>query len=195
VSPLFRRVETLETGATDGDIDVEVDERPSTGKGRATPKRSQARAARAADRKKKAARTRKEAKARRRETMRETRASLTSTDVSKLPANERVPELVYARDLVDSRFYIGQALIWLMVIVIVIGQLPALALVANMGGLIGLFVIIAATVRDSGRIQHQVNSRYPNTTARVKAYAFRRIVSPRRMRRPVPRLSRGAEVR
>jgi hypothetical protein len=160
-------------------------------KGRATPKRTEARAARAQERKA-APKSRKEKAAVRRETMRAARDSLTSTDVSKLPKHEQRPELVYTRDLIDSRFYVAQLTVWLMVVTLVIGEVFVAATIISIATVILLIVVTALDVR---LIARKVNERFPDSTTRVKLYAVRRIVAPRRMRRPVPRLARGDEIR
>ncbi len=160
-------------------------------KGRATPKRTAARAERAKERKG-GPQNRKERAAARREAMRAARSSLASTDPARLPARERVAELVYVRDLVDSRFHLGQVVVWLMVFTLVVGTVyPPVEIPI----FVALLILCAVTIRDVHRIERAVGERFPASTVRVRFYAVRRIVSPRRMRRPVPRLSRGAEVR
>lgn len=177
-----------DTEAPVGDDDAETS---AARKGRATPKRTQARQVRAQQRKG-APQTRKERAAARRQALRSTRDSLTSTDVSKLPKHERQPELVYTRDLVDSRFYLAQSLIWLMLITLVVGTfVPAFDIVA----IVALVVIIPISWWDAQVIRRRVYERYPDSAVPVRFYAIRRAMAPRKMRRPVPRLQRGAEVR
>jgi hypothetical protein len=171
-----------------------VEDAPTTGKGRATPKRTQARAIRATERKG-GALDKKARSAARRSTMREMREAMNQTDVSKLPARERVPELVFTRDLVDSRFYAGQALIWAMLVAFLANLVPGLYLVTTLGGATALIVILGSTFLDCRRIQSRVRERYPSSTVPVRFYAAQRIFAPRRLRKPVPRVARGATVR
>jgi hypothetical protein len=167
---------------------------PATGKGRATPKRTQARAARATERKT-APPDRKARAAARRRSMQEAREAMNQTDVAKLPSGERVPELVYTRDVVDSKFYAGQALIWITLVIFLVSLVPALTVITEVAGLIGVVVIIPLTWLDCRRIRRLVLERFPATTIPVRFYAMRRIVSPRRLRKPIPRVARGAQIR
>jgi hypothetical protein len=169
----------------------ETDAEVAARKGRATPKRTEARQLRAQERKA-APKNRKEAAAARREAMRTARESLNSTDVSKLPKRERQPELVYTRDLVDSRIWAAQSLVWLMIFTLVIGTfLPVFDFVA-----IAVIVVIApVSYFDARGIARKVSERFPDSSVPVRFYAIRRAMAPRRMRKPVPRLKRGAEVR
>ncbi|HEV7208729.1 MAG TPA: DUF3043 domain-containing protein [Mycobacteriales bacterium] len=192
MNPLRRRVTTPAEPADD----LASVEARAGAKGKVTPRRTDARAARAATRKKSVPKGRKEAAARRREILRETKQAMQSTDVSKLPANERVPELVYVRDLVDSRFHPAEAVIWVMVLVFLLGAVPVygIQLLANLFGLAFLLASLLATWLRSAAIQKTVLVRYPRSAQRVRFYAARRMLSPRRFRRPVPRLKRGARV-
>jgi hypothetical protein len=171
----------------------DLDEVPTSGKGRATPKRTQARVARAQQRKS-APVDRKAQSAARRRAMQEAREAMNQTDVSKLPAGERVPELVYVRDLVDSRFYVSQALIGIMVAVLVLGFIPIFGTLPSIVGLAALIVILPIGVLDARKIQAKVRDRFPTSTVPVRFYAFRRMFSPRRLRKPVPRVARGTTI-
>jgi len=165
-------------------------------KGKVTPRRTDARAARAATRKISAPKDRKQAAARRREILSETKEAMRSTDVTKLPANERVPELVYVRDLVDSRFHPAEAVIWVMVLVFLLGAVPVygIQLLANLFGLAFLVASLLATVLRAASISKAVTARYPRSVQPVRFYAGRRMLSPRRFRRPVPRVKRGTKI-
>ena len=171
----------------------DLDEVPTSGKGRATPKRTQARVARAQERKA-APIDRKAQAAARRKAMQEAREAMSQTDVNKLPAGERVPELVYVRDLVDSRFYISQSLIGIMVAVLVLGFVPLVRNFASIAGLAAVIVIIPFGLLDARRVQAKVRERFPDSTVPVRFYAFRRMFSPRRLRKPIPRVARGAKI-
>lgn len=168
----------------------------ASAKGKITPRRTEARAARAAARKQAPAQNRKEAAARRRQALQEARAALQSTDVSKLPPRERAPELVYTRDLVDSRFHPAEVVIWVMLGVFLLGAVPVygVQVLANLAGLTFLVASLAATWLRSAAVQRAVDQRYPNSTHRVRFYAARRLMAPRRFRRPVPRIRRGTAV-
>src|SRR5580704_17148358 len=100
---LGRRGSTAE--AADEDVD---DDSVDLGKGRPTPKRADARKAR----RNAAPHTKKEAAAQQRDRNRSERAkarqALVTGDERHLPARDAGPERRLARDIVDSRFTIGQ---------------------------------------------------------------------------------------
>jgi DUF3043 family protein len=181
------RSDNADMSATSPEDDPETVAR----KNRATPKRTEARQLRAQERKA-APKNRKEAASARREAMRAARESLNSTDVSKLPKRERQPELVYARDLVDSRFYASQAVFWLMILSLVVSFVVQPAIFVTF---LVFFVLIATSWFEGRKIAAKVRSRYPDSTVPVQFYSARRMVSPRRLRKPVTRVTRGAEVR
>jgi len=168
----------------------ETDAEEARRKGRATPKRTDARQARAQERKA-APKNRKEAAAARRESMRTARESLNSTDVSKLPKRERAPELIYTRDLADSRFYPSQGLFWLMIVTLLVSFLVEVVI---FGTFVVFIALLVSAWFDARSVGLKVKQRFPTLTVPVRVYAGRRIVSPRRMRKPVPRLKRGDEV-
>ncbi|MGH3743689.1 MAG: DUF3043 domain-containing protein, partial [Mycobacteriales bacterium] len=152
----------------------------------------EARAARAQQLKGKP-RTRKEQSAARRAAVGETREALKSTDVSKLPKNEREPELVYTRDLVDTRRNLAGS-VWVVAVVYFIGTTVAGSVRNNIFQssilFLSLFWFLAMIVDAylmAKQIDSRVRARFPTTTVRVKAYAARRAFSLKRWRRPVPR--------
>lgn len=174
--------------------DTLVDERPvkAGGKNAPTPKQKEARAARAQQLKGKP-QSRKEQSAARRAAVEQTREALKSTDVSKLPKNEREPELVYTRDLVDTRRNLAGS-VWVVAVVYFIGTTIAGSVRNNVFQSSILFLSLfwfLAMIVDAYLMAKQINSRvrarFPGTTVRVKGYAARRAFSLRRWRRPVPR--------
>lgn len=175
----------------ESDADVAARKGRATPKSAATPKRTEARQLRAQERKA-APKNRKEAAAARREAMRTARESLKSTDVSKLPKRERQPELVYARDLVDSRFYVSQAVFWVMILTLIVSFAVQVVIFVTF---VVFFVLLATSWFEGRQISAKVQARFPDSTVPVRFYSARRVVSPRRLRKPVARVSRGAEVR
>ncbi len=160
------------------------------GKNAPTPRRTQARAERAKQVKGTPLK-RGERRARSNEIYNQTRAAMKQTDVAKLPANERVPELVYARDLVDSRANLGTALIPVAAIYF-IGSFVAAKSVAVTRGLLFLalfwfLAMIVDAVVMSRKLETKVQARFPGSTVRVRGYAGRRAFALKRMRRPIPR--------
>jgi hypothetical protein len=175
--------------------EVALVERPAKpgGKNSPTPRRNAARAQRAKTLKGKPV-SKKEAKARTRAAYDSTREQLKSKDPSQLPANERVPELVYVRDLVDSRTNLASALIPVAVIYF-IATFVISSVVKNRGLQTSIFFLtffwLLAILVDvwimSRKIDAAVQARHPQTTARVRGYAVKRAIALKRMRRPVVR--------
>jgi hypothetical protein len=137
--------------------------------------------------------TRKEKQARLREIREETMASLKSTDVSKLPKNERVPELVFARDQIDTRRNLGSS-IFVVAGVFVVGTEVAGSIHATVFQTSILFLslfwflaIFTDTTVASRKIERRIQERWPGSTVKIRAYVLRRALTPRRRRRPVVR--------
>lgn len=175
-------------------VDVLVDERPTkaAGKNAPTPKQKEARAARARQLKGKP-KTRKEQSSARRTAVEQTRESLKSTDVSKLPKNEREPELIYTRDLVDTRRNLAGS-VWVVAVIYFIGTTVAGSVRNTVFQtsilFLSLFWFLAMIVDAylmAKQVDTRVRARFPNTTVRIKGYAARRAFSLKRWRRPVPR--------
>jgi hypothetical protein len=168
------------------------------GKGRPTPKRSQSRKAR----RNATPRDPKEAAALRRERNREARAqarrALHTGDERHLPARDAGPERRLARDVVDSRFALGEV----FVIVIVASVLLSFVnsnVVRNVAPLISLLAltgIVLDSARNGRRAKLAVAERFGAGEARgISPYAFGRAMLPRRFRRPPPAIKRGEPVR
>jgi hypothetical protein len=172
------------------------------GKGRPTPKRSQARAARAhgtalpstpADKKEARARARAE----RRRKSQEYREAMLSGDVSKLPERERAPERVLARDFVDTRFNVGPYFLLIAAVYFVadsIGRSIANIYVERAAVylmLIGILAVVVDSLLLARQVTKRVAAKYPNSHVRVRMYAAQRALLPRRWRMPRPRVSRG----
>ena len=172
----------------------DLDEVPTSGKGRATPKRTEARVARAQQRKS-APVDRKAQSAARRRAMQEAREAMNQTDVSKLPARRagagaRSTSATWSTRASTS----ASLLIGIMVAVLVLGFAPVVRDYTSIAGLAALIVILPIGVLDARRIQARVRDRFPTSAVPVRFYAFRRMFSPRRLRKPVPRVARGATV-
>jgi hypothetical protein len=119
----------------------------------------------------------------------EYRAAMNSGDVSKLPAKERAPERIMARDIVDQRRNLGPPLLAVIVIAYVVGLAPSTATRAASFYLLPLclIAIIVDSVLVSRKVTREVSARYPNSTVKVKAYSAQRAVIPARWRQPRPR--------
>lgn len=167
------------------------------GKGRATPKRRDARK-RVADPPPK---DRKEATRRMRERLRaeraEARAGMMAGDEKYLPPRDQGPERALVRDIVDARRNIGT---WFFggAVVILIGTWPTVPDQIRVGFEAMWMVLLVAVVIDSFLlcrvVKRLVRERCPKTTQRsagLYTYAVMRAITLRRMRLPKPRVSIG----
>jgi hypothetical protein len=160
-------------------------------KGRATPKRSQARAQRGQSAPSTASGRagRREAAAQRRERQTAYRQALLSTDPRQLPPAERLPEKVVARDVVDSRPSAGPLLLGALVLEVVGGFVKSHEVDLVLFYL--LYAALLVAMIDSGirvvQVRRAVSRQVPHPSARVGFYAVRRGLFPKRWRRPVPR--------
>jgi hypothetical protein len=193
------------SGSNPGDPVGRADNAPE-GKGKATPKRSQAEAARktsvvgggggrggsrgAAAGRGRSPRLTPEQSRMRREAMRR-------GDDSALTARDRGPARRLARDYVDSRRSVVGLFIPIALPVILLGysRVPILTLVANFG----LYAFVLGSIVDSvlmtRGIRKQVAQRYPNeSTKGLGLYAVMRAMQFRRLRMPGPRVARGGKV-
>ena len=177
---------------------VPASPRYTPGKGRPTPKRSEARAART---KVRPPANSKEARARRRAERRAEsqryREAMLSGDVSKLPPREQVPERVLARDFVDTRINVGPFFLIAAVIYFVGGLVPNfyVQVTATYVMLVGIIAVVVDSIVLARQVSRKVAEKYPNSRVRVRAYAVQRALLPRRWRLPRPRVSRGDLIR
>jgi hypothetical protein len=195
---LRKRPRDTEPADTGSDVDVAEpavsDGRTTAKKGRPTPKRSDARAARPAQGTFGTAitkETRQRGRSERNRAVREAREAMRSGDISKMPARERAPERVLARDLVDGRRNLG-TFFWMLIILFYIGSfIPnntahSVILYVMVVGLLAVFADCWYVAQKVGRA---VAERYPDSRVKVKMYAAQRAVSPRWMRMPKARVS------
>ena len=170
-----------------------ADEGKPAGKGRPTPKRDEAR-------KKRRAATptnRKEAAALRRQKLREQRSTqrqaLISGDERHLPPRDAGPARRLARDVVDSRFTIGQVFFGLVLAVLFLSfiQNRAVQLITNVVMLLLLVGVVLDGVRVGRMAKRKVEEKYGAKDATgITGYATIRALQPRRLRRPPARVSR-----
>jgi hypothetical protein len=168
-----------------------------TGKGRPTPKRKEARQ----QRRTKTPTTRKEAAAQRRERLRDQRGAqrraLATGDERHLPARDAGPAKRTARDVVDSRFTIGQGFFGVVILVIFLSFIPNAIVrsVANLALLLLFILLIADAIRVGRRAHGAVATKHgPKEATGITPYAVMRALQPRRMRRPPPKVKRGDQI-
>ncbi|HWC34309.1 MAG TPA: DUF3043 domain-containing protein [Mycobacteriales bacterium] len=172
-----------------------TDEEPAAaGKGRPTPKRSEARKARRGA----APSNRKEATAQQRERNREARMrarqALITGDERHLPPRDAGPERRLARDVVDSRFSLGQAFMIVIAVAFLTSTIPnkVVGSIASLASLLALTIIVVDSALHGRRAKLAVTERYGVAQARgISSYAFLRAMLPRRFRRPPPKVARG----
>ena len=164
-----------------------TEEPGAAGKGRPTPKRSDAR-----KRRRTAVPTnRKEASAQRREKMREQRMlqrqALQTGEERYLPPRDQGPAKKLTREFVDSRFTLGQ-IFFVMVIVLFFSSLVPNKQVGGITTIVLLAVFIGVifdAVRVGRAAKRLVIERYGDKDAiGIVPYAMLRAMQPRRMRRP-----------
>lgn len=167
------------------------------GKGRPTPKRSEARKQR---RKVGTPTNRKEAAKLRRERLREQRMNqrqaLLTGDERYLPPRDAGPGRRLARDYVDSRFTVGQVFFGLVFVALGVSLAPdrGIAAVANTLMLLVFIVVVINCVVVGRHAKREVEEKYGEEQATgITAYAGMRAMQPRRMRRPPPRVKRGGD--
>jgi len=179
---------------------AETPETP-TGKGRPTPKRRDAqkrhRQAVPAD-KKEAAKQRRE---RTREQRMQQRKALLSGDERHLPPRDAGPARRLARDVVDSRFTLGQIFFGMILIVLAASLLvnphkyPATAAAINLLSFAAVIVVFVDSVLVGRKARRLVAAAYDEKQAYgVTSYAAVRAMQPRRFRRPPPKVKRGESV-
>jgi hypothetical protein len=170
------------------------------GKGRATPTRKEAQATRRSGPPRRAASrpgakpndpksARKAMSQARRAKAAEYRRAMNSGDISKLPARERAPERVMARDFVDQRRNVGPLLLGVIVVAYFLGLAPVAGLKQVAFYLLPLCLIgiVADSVICARKVSRLVHEKYPNSTVKVKGYVGQRALMPARWRQPRPR--------
>ena len=168
-----------------------------TGKGRPTPKRSEAEQLR--KQRMTAPKNRKQASALQREKRRADRMkmqmAMVSGDEAGLPVRDKGPVRRFCRDYVDSRRNFVSYLLPCLVLILLIGVIPPAA------GLVVLFWLatIIFTVIDSiylvWKLGRELASRFPGErTSGARLYALLRASQMRRLRLPKPQVDIGAEL-
>ncbi|HEX4429450.1 MAG TPA: DUF3043 domain-containing protein [Frankiaceae bacterium] len=169
------------------------------GKGRATPTRKEAQATRRSGPSRPASRpgaksndpksNRKAMSEARRAKAADYRRAMNSGDMSKLPARERVPERIMARDIVDQRKNLGPLLLGVIVVAYFLGLAPVAGLKAVAFYLLPLCLIgiVLDSVLAARKVTRLVHEKYPSTTVKVKGYSGQRALMPARWRQPRPK--------
>lgn len=168
------------------------------GKGRPTPKRSEAEKQRRT--RVTAPKGRKEAYRRQREDARfereHRRKAMLAGDPRALPARDKGPVRAYVRDAVDARRSIAEFFIVVAVIVLAASLVPAAPQVKAAGFYVWavmLLLIIVDSVVLGLRLRKALIARFPNENRKgAVAYGLMRSSQLRRLRIPKPRVKPGA---
>jgi len=183
------------------------------GKGRPTPKRRDAQKRR----RQAVPGNPKEAAKLRRERVREERAlqrkALLSGDEKHLPLRDAGPAKRLARDLVDSRFTVGQVFFGLILAVLfasfvtphpkpkhvggkLVQQANTLGALVTVLSIVILIAVFTDSIRVGRKARRAVEERYgAKQSLGITGYAAMRAMQPRRLRRPPPALKRGDKPR
>jgi len=171
------------------------------GKGRPTPKRRDAQKRRRGP----VPTDKKEAAAQRRAQARETRMlqrqALLSGDERHLPARDAGPAKRLARDVVDSRFTLGQIFFGMILVVLAASfAIPhdynTVLAAVNLLSFVAVIAVFVDSLRVGRKAKSMVTAAYGDKDAYgVTAYATIRAMQPRRFRRPPPKVKRGESVR
>ncbi|MDX3232682.1 DUF3043 domain-containing protein [Streptomyces sp. ME19-01-6] len=170
---------------------------PQAPKGRPTPKRSEAQSQRRSLANS-SPKNRKDASRRQRESRRadlaRQREALAGGDERYLPARDKGPVRRFARDYVDSRFFVAEFFLPLAVVILVLSMIQAGAMqtyVLLLWMLVILLIVINSIVLGI-QLKRQLRKRFPDENLRgVVAYALMRTLQMRRLRLPKPQVKRG----
>jgi hypothetical protein len=194
--------ETTTASGADASADLTEQLARDAGKGRPTPKRSDAQGRRVGPPPPPPT-TRKEAykrmRAKQASTRTVSRAGMARGDDNYLPARDRGPVKKYVRDVVDSRRNVGSFFL-VIAAVALIGTIAPSPLVKNYASLLlfGFFlVLIVDSVVLSRRIKRKVAEHFPNDNTSSRSlswYGISRSTMIRRWRFPKPDVAMGADV-
>ena len=169
------------------------------GKGRPTPKRSEAEKQRRQavrppkDRKEAVRLQREQARKERQERVEAMRRG----DERALPARDKGPVRRFARDWVDSRWNLAELFLPMAVVVVVLSFIPVAAI--QVGSIYLMFLMFLGIVIDAVlttvRLRRALPARFPDADRKgTVAYAVLRSLQLRRLRMPSPQVPRGAKV-
>jgi len=194
---VFRRSKPEPTAAgTSADA---ADLSTSQKKNRPTPSRREAEAARKA--RAKVPRTRKEQAAARRATRSEStakmREAMRTGDDRYLPARDRGPVRRYARDLVDSQFWVLELMLPILVVLLIFGYSGSttLAAYANVAMPALIVLILVESFRLRWRLRRGLTQRFPGQSPKgMTFYAVMRALQVRPFRQPKHQVKLGTQL-
>lgn len=166
-----------------------------SGKGRPTPKRKEAQVKRGASLAPAKSRAEKRAQ---REELRMKRLAMRSAymrgEESALPARDRGPVRKFVRNMVDSRFNVGEYFLPVIFLVLLL-SMTRNQNIAILSILLMYLILLIAMIDGlflGRRIKRRVAEKFPNeSTKGLALYGFLRSTQMRRMRAPKPQVNRG----
>jgi hypothetical protein len=177
-----------------------TEEERTAGKGRPTPKRKDARK----QRRMTVPANSKEAAKLRREKSREQRSlqrqALLTGDERHLPARDAGPAKKLARDIVDSRFTLGQVFFGMILVVLALSftvqgksqAQKAAGAAITLVSIVSLIIVFIDSLRVGRKAKREVLEKFGvKESIGITGYAMVRAMQPRRMRRPPPKKKRG----
>jgi hypothetical protein len=171
---------------------------PAVGKGRPTPRRSEAEAARrrplvVTDRKA-AARASRE---RLREERGRTRTAMETGDERYLPARDQGPVKRFVRDAVDVRRNVGEYLLFaaLALVLVTFVVPPEQALYATFALWFAVLAVVVDCFVLNRHLKRQLTARFGEVPVGAVRYGVMRALQIRRSRLPKPQVARGAQPR
>jgi len=195
-----RRAESPDAGTPVPSADVAAELDRAAGKGRPTPKRTEAQGRRPGPPPPPPT-TRKEAYRRMRENKAAgrpaSRQALARGDEAYLPARDRGPERKLARDVVDARRNIGSYFLGIAVVALIGTVAPSVAIRGYATVLLlGFFIVFAVdSVFLSRKVKKVMAERFPGSAPRgIVRYSVSRSTMIRRWRFPKPTVPLGADV-
>jgi len=129
------------------------------------------------------------------------RQALLSGDERHLPARDAGPAKRLARDVVDSRFTLGQIFFGMILVVLVASltipkDYTTVLAAVNALSFLAVIMVFLDSLRIGRKAKAMVTAAYDAKSAYgVTAYAAIRAMQPRRLRRPPPKVKRGESIR
>ena len=167
-----------------------TEEERTAGKGRPTPKRKDARKQR---------RVAVPANSKEAAKLRREKALLTG-DERHLPARDAGPAKKLARDIVDSRFTLGQVFFGMILVVLALSLTvqgmsqaqKAAGAAITLVSIVSLIIVFLDSLRVGRKAKREVVEKFGvKDSIGITGYAMVRAMQPRRMRRPPPKKKRG----
>ncbi len=196
---VFRRRDNPEPVPTPSDEPTHQPDNHPVGKGRPTPKRSEAEKAR--KQRVKPALTKREKMKRDREKMRSertrTRQAMNTGDERYFLKRDQGPVRKFVRDYVDSRRTIAEFFLPIILVILLTSLvgIPQVQLISTLVWLVAMIMLIIDLTILAVRVKREIRSRFPDDPGKGNAlYAITRATQIRKLRLPKPTVKPGTLV-